>query len=1771
MKNVLKRLIALLLAVTMSAGLVQPEVWAAEVCSDDEQSAADACIESADVLEGAAVKEEAETNDEEEDQIKNNAETGSVVSVEDGLDSETEELSVENSVQLMEVNTLSLITQPEDVIIIENKTVRFCVEAQGSDLTYRWQISKDNGETWKNTPVTAVQYSIKALMERNGWKFRCVVTDGDGNSVTSNEVTLTVQPAVSITSQPEDVTIIENKTARFCVEAQGSNLSYRWQISKDDGETWKNTPTTAEQYVIKALMERNGWKFRCVVTDSEGNSLVSDAVTLTVESVLTITENPEDYYGFEGDSVVFTVKANGSGLTYQWQQSSDGGETWWNHNTATAVTERYVTTLSASADGRYVRCVITDDYGNSVISDPAVMMIGTDKATGFIVRDGKTKYRYEDGSYANGLVTIEDDLYYFVSKNLQTGFFTIDGKRYYFDDETGKAITGLKYVERLGNTYYFQGADGVYCGLLEMEDGIRCFGETYGIMQTGWKTVDGKKYYFDPDTGLAVQGFFTTGDYNNMYYSDGMNGLLTGWQTIDDKEYYFGSDGIMFRGLTNIEGKRYYFDVDTGERYTEDGLLWIGDNACFYLLAEGGIYSGLKEVDGLLYLFSEWTGRAISGLETVGSDTYYFDESTYTAKTGFITVNNKVYYFGEDFRMVTGLKSIDGALYNFSENGSMYTGYLKDSDGSIYYFDDVSGAAVSGWYTLSTGNRYYFDPETKKAVTGWQTIDGALYCFSDTGIQKTDIIKDDIGNIYYYMSDGETASGWTDIRNNIYYFDKNTHQAKTGLTEIDNKLYYFNASGIMLTGMYELNGAIYCFGDDGSAQSGFQPYSTGYTRYFDPETLQMKTGLTEIDSQLYYFGDSGAMQTGYQCVDGVYYYFDTKTGKAMSGFVSYYINGNNYVSYADPETKQLVTGLQSIDGFLYYFRDDGIMKTGSCAIDGITYSFDPVSGKALSGFQPNEEKVYYYDSNAIRVSGLQEIDGNLYSFYASGAMQTGMATLDSLLYMFDASTGIAMSGLLVNPSTGTCYMMQEGGGVQSGSVDYWGTSYYANTSGSIRTDNRVTIDGLSNYFDENGERQLGMITYTTSTGVSQTCYFGETENVIKAADVALLQAELDAACDSDGWYNIGGLTYYVKDGSLASGIVQIGENKYGFSAKTNVLMTGLRKIGDNYYYLDENGAVVTGMVTVNNETRYFDPATGVMVTGFAVVDGSRYYFLENGVRASGTLCIDGEIYSASGPDGALIQGKNGYNETGILQKNSWMQDGENRIYLDGNGEKVTGIRSIEGGVYLFNAEGYEQTGWQTVDGNTYYFGNDGMLTGWQMIGGDTYYFNMKNGAMVTGISKIDDITYFFTEKGVKKTGFVNANGHTYCFSDSGMLYGWQTIDGNDYYFNNSGVMKIGFVTIDNNVYLFDDTGKQQFGMVSYGGNCYYLDPDTGVRQGGLVTIEGELYYFSETSGIMQTGRQKINGKTYFFDQDSGCRQLGFVTISGYSYYFVDDEVGYLTGLQEINDNVYLFSAGNGAMQTGYRWIDDIKYYFDPETGASVSGIYQNSAGDYYYFQAGGGTLVGLQEYEGKQFYFYPASGIKVDGLQSVGDKLYYFDPDEGMLKNTTIIVSGIEFVINENGEAAVSGDSDMAEMIREGMKYLGQTYASELEDDGSELVCSSFVRIMYESIGYKKLIGASYHQWYTLTHDENCEIIDSMQDAKPGDLVFYVNLACASGDDCVHWNEVHHIGMYLGEGKMMEAHCDSTGEHPELNCMMISDIVEAEHYFIFSIVRVLSE
>ena len=86
-----------------------------------------------------------------------------------------------------------------------------------------------------------------------------------------------------------------------------------------------------------------------------------------------ITTQPADVEAAEGEAVRLTVRANGSGLAYQWQWGTDN-KTWKNCRSAGSATDTFSFTMKDTLAGRYYRCVVTNQ-GGSVNSRSALISL----------------------------------------------------------------------------------------------------------------------------------------------------------------------------------------------------------------------------------------------------------------------------------------------------------------------------------------------------------------------------------------------------------------------------------------------------------------------------------------------------------------------------------------------------------------------------------------------------------------------------------------------------------------------------------------------------------------------------------------------------------------------------------------------------------------------------------------------------------------------------------------------------------------------------------------------------------------------------------------------------------------------------------------------------------------------------------------------------------------------------------------------------------------------------------------------------------------------------------------------------------------------------------------------------------------------------------------------------------------------------------------------------------------------------------------------------
>ena len=118
--------------------------------------------------------------------------------------------------------------------------------------------------------------------------------------------------APSITTQPGNATVKVGETATFTIAVNGTDLTYQWQIDRNDGNGWVNIDgATAAIYTTSTVdINCSGFKYQCVVSNSAGTDTSNTAV-------LTVMENTTP----APDSVDYEIL---DGANTSWEQNSDG-------------------------------------------------------------------------------------------------------------------------------------------------------------------------------------------------------------------------------------------------------------------------------------------------------------------------------------------------------------------------------------------------------------------------------------------------------------------------------------------------------------------------------------------------------------------------------------------------------------------------------------------------------------------------------------------------------------------------------------------------------------------------------------------------------------------------------------------------------------------------------------------------------------------------------------------------------------------------------------------------------------------------------------------------------------------------------------------------------------------------------------------------------------------------------------------------------------------------------------------------------------------------------------------------------------------------------------------------------------------------------------------------------------------------------------------------------------------------------------------------------
>ncbi|EHJ52686.1 cell wall-binding repeat protein [Streptococcus macacae] len=292
------------------------------------------------------------------------------------------------------------------------------------------------------------------------------------------------------------------------------------------------------------------------------------------------------------------------------------------------------------------------------------------KKTGFITKaDGNTYYINEKGIAVTGLQSIDGKTYYFSSAGVlqKDTLQFINMSYYYFDKDTGAALTNQFKADKYQQIYYF-GKDGKAVDGFQTINQKQYYFYNYHLVQNRLIEINRDVYYFDAKGQPLSNQFITWNGYT----------------------YYLGKDGKALTGWQTIEGKRYYFSDKNGDRpgHQTKGQMYKGSN----------VYT----IDGHKYLFDTNTGQVL------------------TNRFGFY--QNAWYYFDSEGKAVSGWQTIEGKRMYFrpntdSQKEAQVKGELIDIDGSLYYFDQDSGELWTNRSLTYNGKNYQIDKDGKATLT----------------------------------------------------------------------------------------------------------------------------------------------------------------------------------------------------------------------------------------------------------------------------------------------------------------------------------------------------------------------------------------------------------------------------------------------------------------------------------------------------------------------------------------------------------------------------------------------------------------------------------------------------------------------------------------------------------------------------------------------------------------------------------------------------------------------------------------------------------------------------------------------------------------------------------------------------------------------------------------------------------------------------------------------------------------------------------------------
>jgi hypothetical protein len=205
----------------------------------------------------------------------------------------------------------AIASHPQNRVVTQGASAAFSVTATGNaPLSYQWRFNGTN-----ISGATLSSYTRANAQPAHAGDYETVVSNGIG-SITSQTATLTVNVPPTITTQPQNQTVVQSATASFSVIAAGTApLGYQWKFGAQN-----ISGATQSTYTINNAQSAAAGSYSVVISNVAG-AMTSSVVSLVVNVPPIISGHPQSGTRAAGDSVVLSVTANGTApLVYRWKK-----------------------------------------------------------------------------------------------------------------------------------------------------------------------------------------------------------------------------------------------------------------------------------------------------------------------------------------------------------------------------------------------------------------------------------------------------------------------------------------------------------------------------------------------------------------------------------------------------------------------------------------------------------------------------------------------------------------------------------------------------------------------------------------------------------------------------------------------------------------------------------------------------------------------------------------------------------------------------------------------------------------------------------------------------------------------------------------------------------------------------------------------------------------------------------------------------------------------------------------------------------------------------------------------------------------------------------------------------------------------------------------------------------------------------------------------------------------------------------------------------------